>query len=174
MPNLSVFLKRNETKVKTNAAFVDSALASFCTAVSIIGTWDLLLVNPDGQEALEQNAVLIYEEQQIPTAAQVNPNFARQNQQADVEIGGTGFSKLVAFYLEYKLHSVQVTNVTILNSTFAKGTVKMPDNADLGAWTLVPKDQFGNGVPLNEAFNVLNQYEKPSIYGISETVGIVG
>jgi hypothetical protein len=129
------------------------------------GTYDLIITNPDGQEAKLAAAFTIVQGVSITS---VTPNWADTGTEVEVAIAGAGFKPDIRAALVSGPTSIEATTVTFVSSTQLTCKFNLAD-APVGAYDIGVVNPGGEGAILRGGFSVT----APSPCGFGSGLGML-
>ncbi len=144
-------VRAGEPDITATGVVVTSATRITCTIAlpgdAAIGTWDVVVTNPDGESASKDDAFTI--KMPLLTVTSITPNTGLRGTTVPVTIGGTEFASGATVTLTKSGQAgIVATDVVVVSPATITCTLELPPAAASGAWNVVvtnpsPDDRSG-------------------------------
>ncbi|MBN2561816.1 MAG: peptidylprolyl isomerase [Phycisphaerae bacterium] len=170
-----VQLKRNGTMIDATSVTVDGDTAIRLTldlTGAELGTYDVVVTNPDGKIAELPNGFEVVEETvPDPIIQSITPSTGERDATvSDVAIDGENFENGATVQLERDGATIDATSVTVESDTTIRLTLNLT-GAELGAYDVVVTNPDGKTGRLSDGFEVVEVAEDaPVVASVSPNV----
>ena len=167
--------RAGEPDITATGVVVTSSTRIACTLVlpadAAVGTWDVVVTNPDGERASKDDAFTI----KMPpvTVLSITPNTGLRGTTVPVTIGGSEFVTGATVTLTKSGQpGIVATNVVVVSPGAITCTLELPSTAASGAWNVVVAIPDGRSGTLTNGFTIT--LPSITIISIAPNTGIQG
>ena len=144
---------------------------SFSLPGSASGTWNVKVVNPDGQSGSLGSGFVINAPGPAPTVTSITPSSANSGTSVSAVIMGTGFNSTTIKMSNSPMSDIYASSITVVNGTYLTCTFDLT-GAPSGSRNVVAINSDGQTGMLTNGFTVNSP--APTVTGITPNSGNYG